>query len=519
MKKILILLTFVSIFLIFPLATFAYGECSKYGYMAVYDSYTNTCKCMSGYVFDDDYFGGSQCVLCSTKYGYGATYDYIGGGCKCMSGYVWGKDILGGDYCISKDQWCQDEYGYGSTSDYLSDGCKCRYGYVFGKDSFGDTQCVLGSLACSKQYGVMATYNSLSDKCECYAGYIFSTDSIGGIQCISEDSWCQDKYGYNSKYNSLSDKCECRSGYELTLKGGSGLECVSCFSKYGLHSSYDYLDNKCECDNGYTLNDNNQCVEKQNNVYFLLEKLDLDNNKAIVKGDYDYREYLIEYGYGCYDSTIKRYLNKKIVINLGTDFDLDRWDKIVLQDDSTSCDITDVERIFGTSDICEEGYVQKDDRCVSYEETIICSNNSTKIGSQCVCNNGYIASGNSCITYTDNCHNQFGVNSYGDGTYCYCNVGYEWNSSKTSCIKKTISEQTTDIKITKQPDNSKEEKIVVDEKTPKEEENKLQGRDEEKETFFETTDNTKKLGFLASVSNGVKNFVKSIGNFFGRIFK
>jgi len=432
-----------------------YGECLEYGSMAYYDSFTNTCKCMSGYVF--------------------------------------GK-FLGSDYCISKDQWCRDKYGYNAMSDYLS-GCKCISGYVFGQDIFGNTSCVSADQLCRDQYGVMARYNSLYDKCECFIGYVFGNDILGRTQCVSEDDWCRDKYGFNSKYNSLSDKCECKSGYELTLKSGGGLECVSCFSKYGLHSSYNYLSDKCECDSDYTLDDNNQCVEKQNNVYFLLKELDLNNRKAVVKSDYDYREYLIEYGYGCYDFTIERYLNKKIVINLGTDLNLDRWDKIVLQNDSVTCDVTNVERVFGTSGICDSGYILKDNRC----SKINCPQNSTIVVNQCICNAGYVVSGDTCITHTQNCQNQHGINSYGDKNLCYCNTGYEWNSSKTNCVKIEKKEEP-------KPSNdiSKNE---VEDKAPTIAGNQQSQNKQESKGFFKSASI-----FLANISSAIKNF-------FGRLFK
>jgi len=255
---------------------------------------------MSGYVFDDGLFGDPQCVSCSSKYGYGATSDYLGGGCKCMSGYIMGKDFLGKPSCVSENEACKDQYGYNARSTYGGK-CECSYGYVFGKDS------------------------------------------IGRIQCISTDSACNDQLGYNSKYNSLSDKCECSYGYELSLKSGGGLNCVYCSTKYGTHSSYDSSSKKCECDDGYTLDNDSQCVEKQNNVYFTLKELNTDEKKAIVKSDYDYRYYLISYNSGCYSSSFKRYLGHKIVINLGTDFYLDTWDNIVLQDDNETCDIAHKE--------------------------------------------------------------------------------------------------------------------------------------------------------------------------------
>jgi len=75
----------------------AYGECSEYGLMVTYDSYSHTCKCMSGYVF--------------------------------------GTGVLGKPYCVSADQVCKDKYGYNAQSDYSGASCKCGYGYSFGKDS------------------------------------------------------------------------------------------------------------------------------------------------------------------------------------------------------------------------------------------------------------------------------------------------------------------------------------------------------------------------------------------------
>lgn len=263
MKKIFItsLVLIFSIFLI-PKIVSAYGECDQYGIMSIYDQFSNTCSCMSGYSF--------------------------------------GKDFLGQTSCISNVDICHDKYGYNSTSDYAGS-CKCNYGYAFGKDISGKTQ------------------------------------------CISLNTMCVNQLGYNSSYDSLSDSCKC--GYGYIIKNG---QCVNgnnfCSSQQGLHSTYDTYAKQCSCDSGYTLKDG-QCVEKQNNVYFTLKELDTENRKAVVKSDYDYSYYAIEYNSGCYDSSFKRYLNNQIVINLGTDFDLDTWDKIVLQDDDETCDITYRERV------------------------------------------------------------------------------------------------------------------------------------------------------------------------------
>ncbi len=230
------------------------------------------------------------------QYGSMAMYDGFGS-CKCMSGYVFGKNFLGESYCVSGSSVCYDKYGYGSEYDSLSGSCECSYGYVLGKDSIGRTQCISESEACKNQYG----YNSRSTyggKCECSYGYAFNENN----------------------------KCE----YGDTI----------CSREHGMYSSYNDSGNKCECDDGYTFDDSSQCVEKQNNVYFTLKELDTDNKKAIIKSDYDYSYYSITYNSGCYATSFNRYLNNQIVVNLGTDFSLDTWDKIVLQDDDEVCDIT-----------------------------------------------------------------------------------------------------------------------------------------------------------------------------------
>ncbi|MEK7499940.1 MAG: hypothetical protein AAB649_05035 [Patescibacteria group bacterium] len=151
-----------------------------------------------------------------------------------------------------------------------------------------------------------------------------------------------------SRYNSLTDKCECMSGYVI-----SGGRCTYgntvCSTKFGSYSRYNSLSKSCECNSGYTLSDSGQCVEKQNNVYFKLLDVNTDDRQAIIKSEYDSRKYLITYNYGCYSSSMQRAKNRQIVVNLGTDFELDTWDKIVLQDDSEVCDITHRERTYEDS--------------------------------------------------------------------------------------------------------------------------------------------------------------------------
>lgn len=264
MKKFIVIGLSLAAVLFFSQKTVhAFGECDQYGYMVTYDSFSNTCSCMSGYSFSTDMFGEKK--------------------------------------CISDMQICKDKYGYNATSDY-SGSCKCNYGYSFSKNSIGKTQCIDTDSICHDQLGLFSSYESYSDSCVCDSGYI-----IDRGECVNANRYCSNNLGY--------------------------------------HSSYDRSSKKCTCDTGYTIDDSGECVEKQNNAYFFLEELDTDNNRAIIKSQYDYNYYSIEYGIGCYSFTLNRYEGKLIVVNLGTDFDLDLWDKIVLQDESQTCNITLVEEV------------------------------------------------------------------------------------------------------------------------------------------------------------------------------
>ncbi|MDD2287742.1 MAG: hypothetical protein PHQ01_02310 [Candidatus Pacebacteria bacterium] len=340
MKKIFLIALTFSFIIFLPKNTSAYGGCLNYGVMA-YES-GGYCKCLFGYVMGS-FLGQPYCISidqsCKDQYGYGATSDYLTNKCKCRLGYTWDTSYSG-TKCVS----CSTKYGSGSTG-ATDGGCECESGYSLQKDSYGEVKCVDNNVICQDDYGTKAKYNFLSDKCECKSGYIFWEDAFGKIQCVDDDTFCRNNYGFRAEYNSLADKCECGYGYEFTLKTSGGLECESCSSKYGYYSSYNALENKCECMNDYTLDDDNQCVKKQNNVYFKLIELDSDNNKALIKSEHDNKYYSVEYRTGCYSPSFRRYLNKQIVVNLGTDFFVDKGDKIVLQDDNEVCEIKDFEKV------------------------------------------------------------------------------------------------------------------------------------------------------------------------------
>lgn len=233
------------------------------------------------------------------------------------------------------------EYGIWAYADY--DGyCKCASGYVFGKDVLGNTTCVSGDSVCWDKYGYNSRYSSLNNSCECSYGYVFGKDSIGRTQCVSPDQMCKDDLGYNSRYNSLSDKCECSYGYVI-----SGGQCTNgntyCSLKHGIYAEYDALDNQCQCEDGYTFDDSYQCVKKQNNVYFFLKELDEDDDRAIIQSTNNYQDYLVSYGVGCI--SIGLYEGRNIVVNLGTDFYINLFDKIVLPNQSQTCNIMDFEEV------------------------------------------------------------------------------------------------------------------------------------------------------------------------------
>jgi hypothetical protein len=182
------------------------------------------------------------------------------------------------------------------------------------------------------------------------------------------------------------------------------------------------------------------------------------------------------------------------------------------------CDITNVKRVFGTSDICDLGYVLKDNRC----SKISCTKNSTLVGNQCFCNQGYIAIGNICITYTQNCQNKYGSNSYGDNNYCYCNNGYEWNSAKTNCIKILTSHQNAELN-----QNSEAVRVEIPSTTTTTSEKQQveeEGIQKNIVSFNESQTENKniskeKQGFLVSISNFLGRVWNTFKSFFHKIFK
>ncbi len=173
---ITILLISFTFFLVFSSRVFAQsGCCSWHGgesycgangrWVCNDGTYSPTCTCGGGY-----YIPPVPVVTPYPSCPLMATYNSLTNKCECMYGYV-----SNGSYCISEDQACSDKYGYHSTSDYTG-GCKCRYGYIWNNSK---TSCISGDTACHDQIGIMSSYNNLSNTCDCFPGY-----SIQGGTCL-----------------------------------------------------------------------------------------------------------------------------------------------------------------------------------------------------------------------------------------------------------------------------------------------------------------------------------------------
>jgi len=160
--------------------------------------------------------------------------------------------------------------------------------------------------------------------------------------------------------------------------------------------------------------------------YYVDKVIDSDD-KIIVTDKYG-TQYLVEYGLGC-GLSMWRYEGKTIDIDIGGAFLDGIRDRIYLFDSGRDCKVWDTDELsFGGGSFGSTPNIS--DLLKS-----VCPSNSQYSNSQCVCNDGYVASGNTCITYTQNCQNEYGINSYGDKQYCYCSAGYEFNSTRTACIQ------------------------------------------------------------------------------------
>lgn len=256
-------------------------------------------------------------VSCSQTYGFGAV-DNFDGTCSCMAGYVWGVDVLWKRACVNADQKCSEEFWLGAKSD--GNGyCSCKSGYVRSKNYLWKDQCVSAYGECLKISN--SDFDFISQTCSCKKGYREDKDFLGNKTCV-DTSWEIRSACFrmdNTEYDPITNTCNCREGY-IVKKDISGYE---------------------------------KCVEKERSVYFTLKEVEWD--KALLYSPYEKKNYKVEL-WSCL--FLDKYLNKNIVINIGTDRKLNKWDYLVQQDDDRTCSIIEVESVDSvyTRKTCQERY-------------------------------------------------------------------------------------------------------------------------------------------------------------------
>ncbi len=282
MKKILLVLS-----LFIPLFLFSLWVCSEYGFYAIEISW-GTCGCRSGY------------ILWKT----------------------WGMD-----YCISGTSYCYDKYWYDSVYDRVDNTCSCRKWYTMWKNSSGNDYCVSSKKSCSDDYGNWA-YEKISGECWCLF-WFFAKDSSWKTTCVAWSSYCSEKFGFNAKYSSWSEQCSCQTWYEFATDSSGKTQCLTCAQIYGSNSEYFYLNQSCWCSDGFIIKDG-KCELMSNSAYFILQEYDTANDRALIQSEYDENKYVIELEFVLWvTSEMNSAVGKKIVLNMGTDFMIDKWDYVI----------------------------------------------------------------------------------------------------------------------------------------------------------------------------------------------
>lgn len=182
---------------------------------------------------------------------------------------------------------------------------------------------------------------------------------------------------------------------------------------------------------------------------------------------------------------------------------------------------------------CYTGYVISNGNCVVGDYFCQSSINGSRYSNgHCVCNEGFILRNNQCITYMIDCQLSFGehvLGSKGDSgnSSCNCEVGYNWNNTKTACVK-------IETKTALPPQNSsqpkpqvnivnpklKEEIIPSPESKPKKDETeKIEQKPKEKPVASAITENKSDEGskgkrFIANIFEAAGGFFKKIFNWF-----
>ncbi len=245
------------------------------------------------------------------------------------------------------------------------------------------------------QCPLSSSYDSSLGKCQCYTGYIMRDN-----QCITYTEDCKRLYGnniYGVKGDNKSD-CYCDFGYEWNVSKTACVKTITCF----LNSTK--INNICVCNTGYEWNTSQTACVKSLICPFNSTKI---GYSCICNEGYIMRNsQCISYTEDC-------------IIRFGQN----AWG---------------TKGNNGSTCYCNTGYEWNTSQTVCIQ-SIVCPQNSAKIANKCICNDGYMQKNNQCITYTEDCVQNFGQNVYGvkgdsNSSSCYCSTGYQWNEAKTACI-------------------------------------------------------------------------------------
>jgi hypothetical protein len=255
MKKILISIFILSSFFLSP-ATKAFGECSQYGTMVIYNPYSNTCQCMSGYVLGSDMFGNQSCVradsICHNQLGFNSQYNDLENRCECKSQYVLREKNYGsGLECVT----CTTKHGFNSSYNWSTKSCECNDGYTLGKDG-----------TCIKQNN---------------SAYYFMKEVKSGsneiIVCSKYNNQCF-RIVYSNSVGCSSSAVEKYAGRDVVINLGKDFNIDS-----GLNSDYLFLqDHNVSC--------NIWSVNKVSNNYSLQDKVSNSEKGSTITVKSEYNE-------------------------------------------------------------------------------------------------------------------------------------------------------------------------------------------------------------------------------------
>lgn len=96
-------------------------------------------------------------------------YDKTSKTCKCISGYV-----VNDNACISNAEYCWIKHGGNAEYDKDKNSCTCPQGYTFNSDG---SKCITLGQLCRNKLGEKSYYNSDTNACVCYQGYSIQNNS------------------------------------------------------------------------------------------------------------------------------------------------------------------------------------------------------------------------------------------------------------------------------------------------------------------------------------------------------